>query len=269
MLTSIRQVNEEFFRKFYGLKMHINGKESVVPCRYARKSSYDYVEEDAQSYPCIAIQDYTPTPKQEWYVDMHSYFGGKSLDGLTGYLYQRPIWMEFRYDVSIASKSYNDFLTMQDYFMENFVYGKRFVFNAQLEGEDLVGDIVPYSIRETDIPRTDGVYEMNYEFTLSVWLYPRKPEEIVLVQCIVIRCAPKGSELGKYAVTLDGKVVMTKDGVMIGVESEMLDLTFAELKEVVTNAVTSKDVDSIKVVPIEELDNIEKDPRTLYISEEK
>lgn len=191
MLTSIRQVNEEFFRKFYGLKMPMGGVEKTVLCRYARKSSKDYVEEQkTQVYPCIAIQDYTPTIKDEWYVDMKSYFGGKSLDGLTGYLYMRPIWMEFRYDVGIAAKSYTDFLAMQDYFMQNFVYGVRMVFNEHLSGEDLVGDIVPYTIRENYIPRTDGVYEINYEFTCSVWLQPQEPKEVDLIQDIIVRVTP-------------------------------------------------------------------------------
>lgn len=192
MLTTIRQVNEQFFRKFYGLKMQIGGAEKVVLCRYAKKSSYDYVEEQAnQVYPCIVIQDYTPTPKDEWYIDMHSYFGGKSLNGLTGYLYQRPIWMEFRYDVSIVAKSYNDFISMQDYFMQNFVYGVRFLFNQKLDGENAVGDIVPYEVRETTIPRTDGLFEMNYEFTCSVWLYSQTPQEVALVQKIVVNAMPK------------------------------------------------------------------------------
>lgn len=192
MLTTIRQVNEQFFRKFYGLKMQIGGVEKVVLCRYAKKSSYDYVEEQAnQIYPCIVIQDYTPTPKDEWYVDMHAYFGGKSLNGLTGYLYQRPIWMEFRYDVSIVAKSYNDFISMQDYFMQNFVYGVRFLFNQKLDGENAVGDIVPYEVRETTIPRTDGLFEMNYEFTCSVWLYSQTPQEVALVQKIVVGAMPK------------------------------------------------------------------------------
>ena len=191
MLTTIRQVNEEFFRTFYNLKMVLGGAEKVVLCRYAKKSSHDYVEEQPnQIYPCIAIQDFTPTPKKEWYIDLHSYFGGKSLDGLKAYLYRRPIWMEFRYDVSIAAKSYNDFIGMQDYFMENFVNKTRFLFNKKLSGEDEVGDIVPYEIRQTDIPRTDGVLEMNYEFTCSVWLYPTKPEEVDIIQKIILRGSP-------------------------------------------------------------------------------
>lgn len=191
MLTTVRQVHEEFFRKFYGLVMPIDGRDTTILCRYARKSSYDYSEEqDEQVYPCIVIQDYTPVPKKEWFIDMHAYFGGKSLDGLTGYLYQRPIWMEFRYDVSIVSKGYNSFTVMQDYFTRNFVYGKRFLFNQKFSGEDAVGDIVPYTIRETDMPRTDGLFETNYEFTCSVWLYPKDPEEVALIQKVVLSAQP-------------------------------------------------------------------------------
>lgn len=266
MLTTIRQVNEEFFRKFYGLKMRIGGAEKTVLCRYAKKSSYDYVEEQSnQIYPCIAVQDYTPVPKKEWYIDMHAYFGGKSLDGLTGYLYQRPIWMEFRYDVSIVAKSYNDFISMQDYFMENFVYGKRFVFNEHLSGEDLIGDIVPYEVRETDIPRTDGVFEMNYEFTCSVWLYPQKPEEVTLIQNIVIRIMRERNN-NSYLITDDNKVIYTEDGVMIGVSSEKLPFSASEISEILKKAVISDDVDEIKYLDKE--DETEKDDRTLYVSPE-
>lgn len=199
MLTSIRQVNEEFFRKFYGVKISVEGTEKTIACRYARKSSYDYAEEqDDQVYPCIAIQDYTPAVKQEWYVDMKPYFGGKSLDGLKGNLYMRPIWMEFRYDVGIAAKSYNDFLALQDYFMQNYVYGVRMVFNERLSGENLVGDIVPYTIRENYIPRTDGVYEINYEFTCSVWVQPHEPKEVDLIKQIVLH-GYVGDTNGNYA----------------------------------------------------------------------
>lgn len=191
MLTKIRQVNEEFFRKFYNLNMTMGGTDKTILCRYARKSSGDYSEEqDNQEYPCIALQDYSPTVKKEWYVDMVSYFGGVSSDGLKGYLYKRPIWMEFVYDVSIAAKSYNDYMAMQDYFMQNFIYGKRFLFNQKLNGDDAVGDVVPYEVRDTDITRSDGVFETNYEFTCSVWLYPQDPKEVDLIQNIVVSGLP-------------------------------------------------------------------------------
>ena len=215
MLTSIRQVNEQFFRKFFGLHVPVGNEEKIILCRYAKKSSFDYTEEQQQQvYPCIVIQDYVPIPKEDWYIDMHSYFGGKSLDGLTGYLYQRPIWMEFRYDVSIVSKSYNEYMALQDYFAENFVYGKKFIFNQHFEGEYAVGDVVPYEIRDTTVPRIDGVFETNYEFTCSVWLYIRKPEEVDLVQQIVTRLYQKNLEGVSYndAISQYGKRWILADG---------------------------------------------------------
>ena len=192
MLTSIAQVNEQFFKVFFGLTIPVGGKTKKILCRYAKKSSVDYSEEqDQQVYPCRALQDYTPIPKEEWFIDMKAYFGGKSLDGLKGYLYMRPIWMSFRYDVSVVSKSYKEYMSLQDYFLQNFVYGERFIFNKHtLDGSE-VGDIVPYTIRDTDIPRVDGVFEKNYEFTCSAWLYPRAPEEVDLVQNIVINLYEK------------------------------------------------------------------------------
>ena len=86
-------------------------------------------EQENQIYPCIAIQDYIPVPQKEWFMRHGNLIsGGKDFQNLTGYLYLRPIWMEFRYDVSIATKSYKEYLAMQDYFNRKFVYGKAFIF---------------------------------------------------------------------------------------------------------------------------------------------
>ena len=192
MLSSISQVNEEFFRLFRGLSIKRKGKDVTLNVRYAKMSSEDYSEEqDKQTYPCIAIQDYVPNPKQEWYVDMHPYFGGITEDGLSGFLYNRPIWMEFRYDVSTATKSYYENVALQDLFLSKFQANVRFLFNKKLSGDDEVGDVVPYTIRATDIPRNDGVFETNYEFTLSVWLYVREPKEVELVRKFIISLRQK------------------------------------------------------------------------------
>ncbi len=188
MLTSIRQTHSEFFRQFHNLKIMVGDKSITLLSRYARKSSFDYVEEqENQIYPCIAIMDYTPVPSRDWFVDMKTYFGGKGFSELTGYLYRRPVRMEFRYDVSIVSKSYNEFLAIQDYFNSTFVSQTGFLFNKKVVDGDEVGDVVLYTVRPTDIPRTDGVYEMNYEFTLKPWIYAVKPKEVELVQAIILR----------------------------------------------------------------------------------
>ena len=45
MLTSIRQTHSEFFRQFHNLKIMVGDKSITLLSRYARKSSFDYVEE--------------------------------------------------------------------------------------------------------------------------------------------------------------------------------------------------------------------------------
>ena len=215
MFTSIRQVNEEFFKRFYRLRIPIGDEERVIPCRYARKSSRDYVEEqENQIYPCIAIQDYTPRIKDDWYLDMKTYLGDISRDKLVGYLYRNPVWMEFRYDVSIVAKGYNEFIAMQDYFTENFVYNLRFVFNSKLSGEDLVGDVVPYTIRENYIPRNDGVFEINYEFTCSVWVQPEKAQVVDLVQLVRINMQGEEDPLNIFYAN-EGDFIPSEGGVII------------------------------------------------------
>lgn len=204
MLRSVRQVNEEFFKTFYGITIPNGDSTQKVKCIYAKKSSVDYSELDAnQIYPCIAIQDYPPSIKENWYVDLHTYFGGLSADELKGYLIRRPIWMQFRYDVSIAALKYSDYMSLQDYFMQNFVGEKRFIFNKQLSGDDTVGDIVPYDVRLTEIPRTDGVQEMNYEFTLSAWLHLHQPKEIEVVQKVILSAEPQEIISERFQIHLD------------------------------------------------------------------
>lgn len=187
MFDSISQVNKEVFKLFQGVKITKHGKEKDVLCRYAKKSSLDYVEEqDNQEYPCIVIADYTPTLNDSWYLDMKTYSGGVSFDGIKGYIYRRPIWMEFRFDVSIASKSYLDHIALKDYFMKHFLFDKSFLLNQWGEGEQAVGDVVAYEVRETDLPRTDGIFETNYEFTINPWVHIRDPKEAELVQSMVL-----------------------------------------------------------------------------------
>lgn len=268
MLTSIRQVHEEFFKVFYRTKVNVNGSLKDIPCRYARKSSYDYSEEQSnQVYPCIVIQDYTPELKEEWYVDVRPYFGGLSSDCLKGFLYNRPVWMSFRYDVSIVSKSFTEFLAMQDHFLQNFVCKVGFLFNKRLTGENAVGDVVPYKVRETDIPRTDGVHEKNYEFTLSAWIYPQTPQEVELVQDIVLTLIRVSPDMESDHVTEDGKVVITAD------EKEFSNVfksqfTADEIETILKTTVVSEDVDTIRTIDKYE-EGGEYDPRTLYVVKEE
>lgn len=234
MLTRIKQVHSEFFKLFHNLQINLKGVPTKVPVRYAKKSSEDYTEEqDNQVYPCIAIQDYPPVPKDDWFIDMRPYFGGLSSRGLKGFLYQRPIWMEFRYDVSVVSKSSIEFMDLQDYFLSHFVYRKQFLFNQKLTGDDAVGDVVPFSVRATDIPRTDGVHETNYEFTLSVWVYPVDAIEVDTITGVVLNLIAHD---GRNKADLHGDDSDTTRRILYVVVSE------EEYEDLVTRGEINKDV---------------------------
>lgn len=179
MITSIEQANEEFFKIFYGLEIPCKKKGNFKPVvSYANLSSYDYTEDSGQSYPCIILSDFTPTLKPEWWVELRETYGGVSLDGLSGYLMRNPVWMSFKYDVGTFCKSYYENIAMRDYFLAKFMTEERFIFNSRLSGELEVGDIVPYTMEETKVERTDGIFEENYSFDLSVWVYPHTPKEV-------------------------------------------------------------------------------------------
>lgn len=189
MFTTIEQVHEEFFKLFFKYQIKVSGEQKDIHFRYAKKSGIDYAEEqENQVYPCIVIQDYTPELKEEWFVDLKKYLGELSEDGLKGYLYQRPVWMEFRYDVSICAKSYFEYKALQQSFFNKFFTQERFILNkTDIENGGQVGDIVPYEVTATDIPRMDGVSETNYEFTLSVWLSPDNVEEVDIIKEVILK----------------------------------------------------------------------------------
>ena len=200
MLSSVQQVNEEFFRLFHGLT--IGG--IIVPSRYAKKSSKDYTEEqENQVYPCIAIQDFVPVIRDGGYVNQQEFVGGLNAEGTKANVYHRPTWMSFRYDVSIASKSYHKFMEMRQYFTEHFVNEVRFIFNKQIVGDEEVGDIVPYKVDATDIPRNDGVFETNYSFDLSVWLYAVPPKEVDVIQQVNITCTEQEPPITDIRVNVE------------------------------------------------------------------
>ena len=196
MFNSIREVYTEFFKLFEG-KVSITdsktGSVKPVLVRYSKKSSGDYTEETPQQiYPCVSIQDYTPTIHDRNTIYHNTYVGGRTEDGEQGYTYTRPIQFEFRFDVSVAAKKYLDWTAIRDYFFTHYVGEKRLLLNSRLSGEFEVGEICPIlDIRITDIPRTDGVFETNFEFTLAVWIATKDAEIATLVKEVQVHADTK------------------------------------------------------------------------------
>ena len=196
MFNSVSQVNTEFFKLFHNnvkITDPKTGSVKSVLVRYARKSSGDYTEEASQQvYPCISIQDYTPTIHDRNTIFYNTYVGGCTEDSTHGGVYTRPIRLEFRFDVSVAAKSYFDWVTIKDFFFTHYVGEKRLLLNSRLSGDDEVGEVCPIlDIRTTDVPRTDGVFETNFEFTLAVWVATKDAKVTELVQEVQVNANTK------------------------------------------------------------------------------
>ena len=189
MFKTIAQVNEQFFQKFHGVSVVVNGVSTPILYRYAKKSSKDYTEEQEQQiYPCFAIQDYNPTVKQEWWIDL-TRFEHVDLeeDADNALLYSRPVWMSFVFDVSIAAKSYHEYTALKDYMLARFNTTYVFLFdNPDLFETETSIIRIPYKLTSSDIPRNDGVFETNFSFDLSVWMLPNDPEVVTLIKSITI-----------------------------------------------------------------------------------
>lgn len=185
MFYKIQEVHTAVFRYF---SKRIQSELPGVNVRYARKSSKDYTEEQQQQlYPCVALQEYSPVPRENWWIEHKAFARASSTDGTTGYLYYLPIFMDFRYDISIAAKSYTEYLQLQQWFLENTIAVDEITLQPHAVGEYEAGEPITIETRAQDIPRTDGVYETNYEVTFQIWLYARQPVGLEAVQNVSIK----------------------------------------------------------------------------------
>lgn len=231
-------------------------KDLGVHVRYAHRSSQDYTEEQEQQiYPCVAIQDYFPTPKENWWIEHKAFHRATSLNGEIAYLYYLPLWMQFRYDVSTASKSFFDHQQLQQWFLEHVVADDEITLQPIIVGDMDAGEPISISTRVQDIPRTDGVFETNYEVTFDVWLYARSPISVSAIQDVVIHLnRVKPSTRGEDFYTLVAGEVSYK-------------VPRARLTDYIARAVLEIDgYSGIRDISRKEYDALEvKDPNMIYI----
>lgn len=193
MLYGLSEVKEEFFKMFRAsggsskvILWEGTPKQKIVKVMYSRESGEDRRATTNVEYPVVSILDYAPTPAEDWTPHLQAKkVEGFTRDGESAHLYYEPQHLEFRFDVSIASKKFVEFTAMQDFFWKNYLWKKSTIFkgvNLGVDGE--VGSVVKMSTRSTDVPRTDGVMEINYEFTITAWVSVREAEMITLLETI-------------------------------------------------------------------------------------
>ena len=247
MFHKIIEVNTAVF-KYFSERL---SKELGVTVRYARKSSYDYTEEQPQQiYPCVAIQDYVPTPRENWWIEHKPFHRANSMDGTTGYLFYLPLWMDFRYDISIASKSYKEYLNLQQWFLENVISEDEITLESFKVGGIETGEPISIESRAQDVPRTDGVYETSYEVTFAVWVFAREPKSVTNIQEVIIRLHEGTLKTAKVAY-----------------KGNLFTMPTKKVSDYITWAIaTGEDYSGIRAISSEEYDALEeKDPQMLYV----
>lgn len=149
-----------------------------VPVDYARKSAENFAEGQHERYPLVVIQDYAPEDDPElWSVSGEKVFlNARDTDGDgvndTADEYGDESMFVFRYDVSQTSKDFIESQQLLSWFYQEFPrWG-----TIEIDG-------FRYSmVRETrDVMRSDGVFEYNHEFKLTVNFDAQKPKEVALV----------------------------------------------------------------------------------------
>lgn len=197
MFNSTKQVKESFFNLFSEAIRIPSGAATIdVPVRYAKKSSTDYVEEQAnQVYPCVAIWDYEPTPDERYKIAGNVVYGSfRDTDNDTildtGTAYYEPMYLQFKFDVGCVAKRFMDLENLSAYMFKRFLYNEFLEFDIIKIGDEEVSKIVSCKITPVTIDRQDGVKENNYEFVFSAMVNIIEPEDVALVQSFNLTVTP-------------------------------------------------------------------------------
>jgi hypothetical protein len=190
MIDSLQNVSENMFKVFAGDNLDsplsvptYEGGFFTADVAYARQGSDGYAETSLERYPIVSIQEYAPEFLDEWHNDAGNVAKRYSLlkdtdnDGSfdTVSWVKDPFFMQFRFDVSTATKNFIQHKDFSEYFIRTF--GKAGTFPFNYEPISNQADYVEYRVQGTNIERTDGVFETNYEFNLKCFVYITNLEE--------------------------------------------------------------------------------------------
>lgn len=191
MLNSIAELIDGF-RKEFGDTVTVPGIGTPVPVQYSRKKRAQTTKEE---YPKIIIHDYNPEFNKEYGTNYQKYVDGfhEFVDGVPtkAYEYEEPRAIIQRIDVTVFTKDPMQRLFLQDYFMTRFTDSGSLLFNTFTSDEGTVGDVIPYSVLPTEQTRTDGVFELNYEFKLKVFVQLADGVEVDLLESLTIEQSTK------------------------------------------------------------------------------
>lgn len=198
MIRTLRNYYEEFFKVFFGENLDqdsitvelYDGSFTEVPLLFFKKSVQNYTEGTFEQYPIVALEYFPPTLRagynnyiQPRYAGLRDTDGDGEDDTIDKMPF--PLFMEGRFELSVAAKDETVYTAINTWFYRNFDYSNQAVFKfnkIDVPNTEPISDLVPYSIEVQESPRTDGVYETIFSFTLQPRMDIQLPKEYATVQ---------------------------------------------------------------------------------------
>lgn len=196
MFTTFQNIHEEFMRVFLpSISVPTGVGQQLFSVYYAREGNKDYKQIHKEKNPQIIISDYIPETDTDWNDSFQLWYGSFSESSpISGYdkalEYKEPLRFLFKYDVTAYVYNAYDKWLISNYFNSKFRQKGFFTFNkVSLSVPNFnteLGDKVSYTMLTTENTRTDGVHEINFEFSFKAMLNISEGVEVDLLRKIFL-----------------------------------------------------------------------------------
>lgn len=154
--------------------LHGGGTENFM-VRYHNRSGASSVEDIAEYYPCIVIQDFQPE------LDKTKLWGKDYVEGIFDEVNSMvevitlPIPLICRFQVSVVTKRLKEAHSAMDWFFNNFNFQRpgSLLMNKVASEEGDVGDVVQYSATFGEVPREDNRFEYAFTYELDTYIHAK------------------------------------------------------------------------------------------------
>lgn len=164
----------DFSRSYVSVTNSAGAEILQVPFRFAKKGSINLAEADTEGYPVLVFEDFTPSFVEDYqnYTGRYVNLIPSTPDPGTVEEIPYPVVLDYRFEVTLAAVKDSDYLDILTWFYRKFPAKNtsKLVFNPiTLPDGEVVGDYVGYTLTVQESPRTDGVQEAVFIFTLRIF----------------------------------------------------------------------------------------------------
>lgn len=188
MFLSFHEVDGFFYAYLFGAPMSSTGKNTIsittyrgktvsVPFQFFKESAFNYSQGSKEIYPIVSIENFNPVENTKFsgefvnnaelnYFPIYTDVEETIEDPENILIEAKVIPFDFRYEISLATKSESEWDALKKAIMSKFSFGsdKIIIFDAENEKQCY------YTLENRDIPREDGVYETLVTAVLTCWV---------------------------------------------------------------------------------------------------